>query len=160
MPEFTSRFAGLDDPRARNARRHSLHDILVIAIGAMLCGGQTCTDMELFGYAKRELIQFYLKLEHGIPIHDTLSSPASWGCWPRRPPSSVLWASCNSLPRVARSSSRWTGKPYAVLTAGPSSAPPCIWSAPGPRRAAVAGAIGRGHQVQRDYGAAQSCWKC
>ena len=38
-------FEGLEDPRAPNARRHDLHDILVIAFCTMLCGGQTCTDM-------------------------------------------------------------------------------------------------------------------
>lgn len=66
-------FEGLDDPRAPNARRHDLHDILVIAFCTMLCGGQTCTDMELFGHAKRELLQTFLKLENGIPSHDTFS---------------------------------------------------------------------------------------
>ena len=66
-------FEGLEDPRASNARRHDLHDILVIAFCTMLCGGQTCTDMELFGHAKRELLQSFLKLENGIPSHDTFS---------------------------------------------------------------------------------------
>ena len=66
-------FEGLDDPRASNARRHDLHDILVIAFCTMLCGGQTRTDMELFGHAKRELLQSFLKLENGIPSHDTFS---------------------------------------------------------------------------------------
>ena len=39
----------------------------------MLCGGQTCADMELFGHAKRELLQSFLKLANGIPSHDTFS---------------------------------------------------------------------------------------
>ena len=39
---------GLEDPRAPNARRHDLHDILVIAFCTMLCGGQTCTDYGAF----------------------------------------------------------------------------------------------------------------
>ncbi len=38
----------------------------------MLCGGQTCTDMELFGHAKGELLQSFLDVENGIPSHDTL----------------------------------------------------------------------------------------
>ena len=66
-------FEGLEDPRAPNACRHDLHDILVIAFCTMLCGGQTCTDMELFGHAKRELLQTFLRLENGIPSHDTFS---------------------------------------------------------------------------------------
>ena len=81
MNELAEVFADLEDPRAANARRHSLHDILVIALCAMVCGGQTpyqvrgrlCTDMELFGHAKREFLQSFLKLENGIPSHDTFS---------------------------------------------------------------------------------------
>ena len=54
MTEFASLFSALEVPRTGNARRHSRHDILVIAFGVMLCGGQTGADMELFGHAKRE----------------------------------------------------------------------------------------------------------
>ena len=75
MTEFADLFSALEDPRASNARRHSLHDILVIAFCAMLCGGQTCTDMELFGHAKRELLQSFLKLSPA-----TILFRASWGC--------------------------------------------------------------------------------
>ena len=52
----------------------------------MLCGGQTCTDMELFGHAKGEL-QSFLKLDNGIPSHDTFSrlpgmlDPAAFRQW-------------------------------------------------------------------------------
>ena len=73
MTELAEVFAGLDDPRAVNARRHSLHDILVIALCTVVSGGQTCTDMELFGHAKRDLLQSFLKLDNGIPSHDTFS---------------------------------------------------------------------------------------
>ena len=53
----------------------------------MLCGGQTCTDTELFGHAKRELLQSFLKLENGIPSYDTFSrllgmlAPAAFQQW-------------------------------------------------------------------------------
>ena len=87
MTEFASLISAPDDPCARNARRHSCHDILAIAFGAMLCGGQTSADMELFGHAKRELLRSFLKLENGIPSHDTGSrlpgmlDPAAFQQW-------------------------------------------------------------------------------
>ena len=87
MTELASVFADLEDPRAVNARRHSLHDILVIALCTVISGGQTCTDMELFGQAKRDLLQSFLKLENGIPSHDTFSrvlgmlDPAAFHRW-------------------------------------------------------------------------------
>ena len=73
MTKLADVFAGLDGPRAVNARRHSLHGILGIALCAIISGGQTCTGMELFGHAKREFLQSFLKLENGIPIHDAFS---------------------------------------------------------------------------------------
>lgn len=63
----------LEDPRHGNAARHSLHDILVIALCTMLCGGETCTDMALFGQSKREFLESFLPLRNGIPSHDTFS---------------------------------------------------------------------------------------
>ena len=63
----------LEDPRHGNAERHSLHDILVIALCTILCGGETCTDMALFGRSKREFLESFLPLRNGIPSHDTFS---------------------------------------------------------------------------------------
>ena len=57
MNELADVLAELDDPRAVNPRRHSLHNILAIALCAGVGGGQTCADMELYGHAKRDLLQ-------------------------------------------------------------------------------------------------------
>ena len=73
MGEIGDVFDGLSDPRRVNGQQHSLHDILVIALCTLLCGGATCTDMALFGRAKREFLESFLKLERGIPSHDTFS---------------------------------------------------------------------------------------
>lgn len=66
-------FGELEDPRTGNAKRHLLHEVLLIALCAILCGGETCADMALFGRAKREFLQQFLALPHGIPSHDTFS---------------------------------------------------------------------------------------
>ena len=63
----------LEDPRHGNAERHSLHDIMVIALCTILCGGETCTDMALFGQSKREFLESFLPLRNGVPSHDTFS---------------------------------------------------------------------------------------
>lgn len=73
MKELADVFADLEDPRAVNARLHSLHDILAIALCTVVSGGQTGADMELYGHSKRDLLQSFLKLENGIPSHDTFS---------------------------------------------------------------------------------------
>ncbi len=72
MEEFEACFSDLEDPRDSNAR-HYLLEILLIAQCTMLCGGEDCTDMALFGRAKEPFLRQFLRLPHGIPSHDTFS---------------------------------------------------------------------------------------
>src|SRR3984885_13141652 len=72
MGKFKKVFRGLRDPRAANAQ-HELLDVLFIALAATLCGAQCCSDMAQFGRAKEGLLRQFLRLEHGIPSHDTFS---------------------------------------------------------------------------------------
>lgn len=70
--EFIDCFEGVEDPRDDNAR-HDFHELLLIAFGAILCGGEDCSDMALFGRAKEGFLRQFLVLRHGIPSHDTFS---------------------------------------------------------------------------------------
>ncbi len=72
MGGFWVVFEELEDPRAANAR-HDLTEVLFIALAAILCGAESCSDMADFGRSKRSLLEECLKLEHGIPSHDTFS---------------------------------------------------------------------------------------
>lgn len=72
MGRFKKVFRRLPDPRAANAR-HDLVEVLVIALAAVLCGAETCSDMAEFGQAKEGMLRLMLRLEHGIPSHDTFS---------------------------------------------------------------------------------------
>ena len=72
MRKFRRIFRRLLDPRAANAQ-HNLLELLVIALAAMLCGAEGCSDMADFGDAKEGALRTLLRLEHGIPSHDTFS---------------------------------------------------------------------------------------
>src|ERR1700761_2081568 len=72
MGKFKKVFRRLAAPRAANAR-YDLLEVLVISLAAVLCGAETCSDMAEFGQAKEELLRLVLRLEHGIPSHDTFS---------------------------------------------------------------------------------------
>jgi predicted transposase YbfD/YdcC len=72
MQKFAKVFRSLPDPRAANAL-HELLDVLVIALAAVLCGAKGPTDMALFGCSKEKLLRQFLRLQHGIPSHDTFS---------------------------------------------------------------------------------------
>lgn len=70
-------FAGLDDPRAVDGRRHRLGDILVIAFCTVLCGQEEFTAMERFGQQKEGWLRGFLELPGGVPSHDTFRAVLS-----------------------------------------------------------------------------------
>jgi predicted transposase YbfD/YdcC len=70
-PSLSHHLKQLPDPRLHRRRRHSLHDLLVIAITSLLCGAEHFTDMADFGRAKDDWFKTFLELPHGIPSHDT-----------------------------------------------------------------------------------------
>lgn len=74
MQDFTRIFNGVEDPRSSNATLHDLHEMLMIALLCMICGGRTCADMELFGRSKEESLRRFMTLGHGIPSHDAFST--------------------------------------------------------------------------------------
>jgi predicted transposase YbfD/YdcC len=73
LDQFTACFEGLKDPRTGNAALHDLHELLVIALCAVLSGGQGATHMAAFAAAKEPFLRGFLKLENGLPSHDTFS---------------------------------------------------------------------------------------
>jgi predicted transposase YbfD/YdcC len=72
MGKFEAIGRALPDTRAANAQ-HELWEVLFIALAAVLCGAKSCCDMALFGRSKQALLRQFLRLEHGIPSHDTFS---------------------------------------------------------------------------------------
>src|SRR5258708_16511389 len=45
----------------------------MIALCAVLCGGQGAVDMAVFAEAKEPFLPGFLKLANGVPSHDTFS---------------------------------------------------------------------------------------
>ena len=67
---FTT-FANLTDPRLERTRHHELFDIVVVAVCATIAGSDSWTDIERFGCERLEWLRTFLRLENGIPSHDT-----------------------------------------------------------------------------------------
>jgi len=63
----------IPDPRSGNAQRHDLLDILTIALVASVCGAESCVDFAEFGEDREPLLREFLRLENGLPSHDTFS---------------------------------------------------------------------------------------
>ena len=73
MEAFAACFEDLEDPRTGNAGLHDLLEMLLIALCTVLSGGQTAVDMAIFAREKEAFLREFLKLEHGLPSHDTFS---------------------------------------------------------------------------------------
>ena len=68
---LTRLFEDMDDPRVVGRCSYPLVEVVLIGICAVLCGAETWTEVEEFGESKREWLAKFLKLEQGIPSHDT-----------------------------------------------------------------------------------------
>jgi len=73
MSWFAAAFDSLPDPRTGNAQRHDLLEVLTIALTACICGAETCSDFADFAVDREKLFREFLRLENGVPSHDTFS---------------------------------------------------------------------------------------
>jgi predicted transposase YbfD/YdcC len=67
-------FAGLPDPRIDRTKKHRLDEILMITLTATLCGASSFEHIAEFGEAYEDWFRrhLHLKLDNGIPSHDTI----------------------------------------------------------------------------------------
>ena len=70
---MASYFEELEDPRIERTRKDSLVDIICLSICAVIAGAEGWEDIEEFGRQKEAWLRQHLRLEHGIPSHDTIS---------------------------------------------------------------------------------------
>jgi predicted transposase YbfD/YdcC len=67
-------FANLPDPRRETRNKlHSLQDILMIVLSAILSGIEDWVGMQTFAQERETWLRSFLRLPNGIPSHDTLS---------------------------------------------------------------------------------------
>jgi len=70
-PRLADVFVSIDDPRQQGKVRHDLVELLVVSVNAVLVGAETFVEIELWAQEKLDWLRKYLRLEHGIPSHDT-----------------------------------------------------------------------------------------
>lgn len=70
---FLEFFEGITDPRRDQGKRHSLSDMLALAICAVLSGADNWVEIEEYSRIKYEWFKTWLDLPHGIPSHDTFT---------------------------------------------------------------------------------------
>jgi len=70
IPSLTKHIDCIKDPRRHNIR-HLLHDMLLIALCAMISGAESWTQVAEYGRSKQQWFTEFLTLPNGIPSHDT-----------------------------------------------------------------------------------------
>ena len=71
LETINEHFGQVKDPRINRTKDHKLHDIIGVAICAVICGAENWVDIELYGNSKIVWLQTFLELSNGIPSHDT-----------------------------------------------------------------------------------------
>ena len=61
----------IKDPRIDRTKRHPLVSVLFIGICSVLCGAESWEQMEDFGHQRKDWLEQYVQLPHGVPSHDT-----------------------------------------------------------------------------------------
>jgi predicted transposase YbfD/YdcC len=69
---FLDHFADLEDPRQPGKVIYPLNEVLLLCLLAVLAGGETFTDIALFGEKKLHLLRRFLPYANGTPPHDRL----------------------------------------------------------------------------------------
>jgi predicted transposase YbfD/YdcC len=64
-------FEDLTDPRVERTRVHDLFELVVVALCGTIAGADTWADIERFGNDRLTWLRTFLRLEGGIPSHDT-----------------------------------------------------------------------------------------
>ena len=64
-------FVSITDPRQAGKVEHDLVELLVVAVNAVLVGADTFVEIELWAQERIDWLRRYLRLENGIPSHDT-----------------------------------------------------------------------------------------
>src|SRR5262249_48001748 len=65
-------FVTLRDPRIDRCKRHTLLDIVAIALCAVIAGANDWQQIATFADRRKEWLQRFLALPNGIPSHDTI----------------------------------------------------------------------------------------
>jgi len=75
-PEKTSLhryFENIPDYRVARNKKHSLSDVIILSVLAVICGAESWNSIEEFGRTKIDFLRTFLKLTNGIPSHDTIN---------------------------------------------------------------------------------------
>jgi hypothetical protein len=88
VDQFIACWKELEDPRTGNAGLHDFHDLLMIALCTVLCGGQGAVDMALFAAAKEPFLRVSSRLSMACPAMTPSAACSAFSIRPSSAPRS------------------------------------------------------------------------
>ena len=76
--DFLESFSAIKDKRINRQKLHSLKNIIIITICAILCGADSWLAVETIAKCKENWFKKFLMMPHGIPSHDTFARVFVW----------------------------------------------------------------------------------
>jgi len=71
LASITDNFGDIQDSRVQGRCDYPLIEVITIAISAVIAGANSWVEIETFGKSKEDWLKRFLRLENGIPSHDT-----------------------------------------------------------------------------------------
>ena len=59
-------FSQLPDPRSKSGLRHSLEEVLLITVLAVICGADDWIGVEQYGKLQQSFLEQFIEMPHGI----------------------------------------------------------------------------------------------
>lgn len=69
---FLDHFAQIEDPRLQRNQLHTIAEILLVTLLAVICGAEGWQDVENYGKSKINYLRCYFPYENGVPSDDTV----------------------------------------------------------------------------------------
>ena len=73
LDELIESLVYVEDPRVQGRCRHTLLNILVMSICAILSGAESCQEIAIYSCQKEGWLRKFLDLGNGLPSHDTFA---------------------------------------------------------------------------------------
>ncbi len=73
MDEFLEYLSVIPDTRSSINKKHNLVEIIVLAVFGVISGCDSWAEIERYGIEKEKWFKGFLKLENGVPSHDTFT---------------------------------------------------------------------------------------
>lgn len=72
IASFESCFEVVDDPRVQGRSYHPLNSVLFLVVSAVISGADGPSEIEDFGKERKDWLERFVDLPHGVPAHDTI----------------------------------------------------------------------------------------